>query len=143
MGLLDQVIGGMLGPQGRGGNSGIGNVLTELLAPRQQQSSDTRDRLNSQTGSQTQGGLEGLLESFTRAGHGEVADSWVGTGQNRPLTPRQLEQALDRDRIDDLARRSGLSREELLQQLSEHLPNAVDRLTPQGRRPNSEDMGHW
>jgi uncharacterized protein YidB (DUF937 family) len=89
------------------------------------------------------GGLGGLLDSFTRSGHGDIADSWVGTGQNRPIAPHQLEQALDRNTIDSLSQRTGLSRDELLRQLSEHLPNAVDRLTPQGRRPGPEDMGHW
>lgn len=143
MGLLDQVLGGLLGSQeSNGRNSGIGDALKELLAP-DRQPATTRGRPASETSLQNQGGLEGLLDSLTRAGHGDVADSWVGTGQNRPLTPNELEQALDRDKIDDLARRTGLSRDELLRQLSEHLPNAVDRLTPQGRRPSSKDMGHW
>ena len=141
MGLLDQVIGGILGSQGgRDANSGIADALKELLAPGGQRASD-RDGMP--INPESQGGLGGLLDSFTRAGQGEVADSWVRDGQNRPVTPHQLEQALDHDTIENLARRTGLSRDELLRQLSQHLPNAVDRLTPQGRRPTPEDMGHW
>ena len=151
MGLLDQVIGGMLGSQssgGGGGNSAIADALTQLLAPQQQRLSAGADdrrvgRSEPQHRGQTTGGLDKLLESFTRSGHGDLADSWVGTGENRPVAPHQLEQALGRDTIEDLSGRTGLSRDELLRQLSEHLPNAVDRLTPQGRRPSPEDMGHW
>lgn len=141
MGLLDQVLGGMLGAQGsNGSNSPIADALTELLAPGGQRS---RDRIGSGMQPQGQGGLGGLLDSFTRAGHGDIADSWVGTGQNRSVAPQQLEQVLDHETLDNLSRRTGLSRDELLRQLSQHLPNAVDRLTPQGRRPSPEDMGHW
>src|SRR5262245_15960396 len=125
MGLLDQVIGEMLGPQaGSGsGNSAIADALTELLAPRQQRPSAGADDRSvgtsePQNRGQTTGGLGDLLDSFTRSGQGDLADSWVGTGQNRPLTPQQLEQALDRNTIENLSRRTGLSRDELLRQLS-------------------------
>jgi uncharacterized protein YidB (DUF937 family) len=141
MGLLDQVIGGMLGPQSTGGgNAAIADVLTELLAPQQQRPGAGAAP---QPGGQTAGGLGGLLDTLTRSGQGDIADSWVGTGENLPVAPDQLGQALDRDTIENLARRSGLSRDELLRQLSEHLPKAVDRLTRKGRRPSPEDMGHW
>lgn len=141
MGLLDQVIGGMLGPQSAGGgNAAIADVLTELLAPQQQRPSAGAAP---QPDGQTAGGLGGLLDTLTRSGHGDIADSWVGRGENLPVAPDQLGQALNRDTIENLSRRSGLSRDELLRQLSEHLPKAVDRLTPQGRRPSPEDMGHW
>ena len=151
MGLLDQVIGELLGSQSAGagrGNSGIADALTELLAPRQQRPSADADnqrfgRSEPRHRGQTTGGLDELLDRFTRTGHGDLADSWVGTGENRPVAPHQLEQALDRDTIENLSRRTGLSRDELLQQLSEHLPKVVDRLTPQGRRPSPQDMGHW
>lgn len=143
MGLLDQVLGGMLGSQSANStNGGIGDVLKELLAPAPS-STNGRDNGYSTSQSQSQGGLGGLLDGFTRAGHGDVAESWVGTGQNRPVQPHQLEQVLDRNTLDRLTQKTGLSREELLRQLSDHLPNAVDRLTPQGRRPSPEDMGHW
>src|SRR5262245_19174703 len=128
MGLLDQVIGGMLGSQstGGGGNSAIADVLTELLAPPQQRPSadagSAAGRSAPQPRGQTAGGLDELLEKFTRSGQGDLADSWVGKGENLPVAPHQLEQALDRDTIENLSRRSGLSRDELLQELSEYLP---------------------
>ena len=144
MGFLDQVIGGMLGSGSRGeaaNNGGIADALKELLGNGR---ASGGDGTNNDAGShQPQGGLGGLLDRLTQAGHGDVADSWVSPGENRQLAPHQLEQALDPNTIDELARRSGLSRDELLRQLSQHLPTAVDRLTPQGRRPTAENMGHW
>lgn len=142
MGFLDQVIGGVLGSgsQDGAGKNGVAEALKELLAP--EGASSERNRENNGL-NQRQGGLDGLLDRLSQAGHGDVADSWVSSGENRQLTPQQLERALDPDTIDELARRSGLSRDELLRQLSQHLPATVDRLTPQGRRPTPENMGHW
>jgi uncharacterized protein YidB (DUF937 family) len=140
MGILDEVIGGLLGPQSSGSsNSGIGAALKELLAPNGQRTSSRETDLERPR----RGGLDELLDRFASKGHGEVVDTWVGTGQNRSIAPNQLEQVLDRDTIESLSRRTGLSREELLRQLSDYLPKAVDRLTPEGRRPSSKDMGHW
>jgi uncharacterized protein YidB (DUF937 family) len=118
MGLLDQVLGGLLGsnPGGRSAsNSPIADVLTELLAPKGRNSSKGTRESSGRDYSES-GGLGGLLESFSRSGHGDVADSWVSAGPNRPVEPRQLEDALGRDKIDELARRAGLSRDELLEQ---------------------------
>lgn len=140
MGLLDQVIGGLLGSENGGTNSAIGDALKELLAPGQQRPSDKQGET---AATRDQGGLGGLLDSLSRAGHGDVANSWVGPGENQPVTPQQLEQALDSDTIDKLSRRTGLSREELLRVLSQKLPTAVDKLTPKGHRPSPKEMGHW
>src|SRR5918997_848283 len=71
------------------------------------------------------GGLGGLL-----GGHGDKAESWVGSGQNKEIAPRELEQAIDADTLATLAQQTGLSREELLARLSRELPSAVDRYTP-------------
>ena len=86
------------------------------------------------------GGLGDLLKQFQGAGKGDVAKSWVGTGQNEPITPTDLSKILTPDQIDFLMARTGLSREELLAGLSEQLPKAVDHLTPQGRLPTPEEM---
>lgn len=160
MGLLDQVLGGMLGSSStRGGtNSPVMDALMALL--RSQGSGglgggfgDTDSRLAPQrradsgfggaTGGGLGGGLGGLLESFNRAGHSDIADSWVSTGQNRPIQSNQLEEALGANTIDRLAQQTGMRRDELLRELSTHLPNAVDRLTPEGRLPRPEQMNHW
>ena len=81
------------------------------------------------------GGLGGLLDKLSNAGHGETVDSWVKPGDNKPIEPGQLGSALGSQTISDLARQSGLSEEELLAQLSKVLPGLVDKLTPQGQAP--------
>ena len=86
------------------------------------------------------GGLGDLLKQFQGAGKGDVAKSWVGTGQNEPITPTDLGKVMTPEQIDFLMARTGLSREELLAGLSEQLPKAVDHLTPEGRLPTPEEM---
>jgi uncharacterized protein YidB (DUF937 family) len=86
------------------------------------------------------GGLGDLLKQFQGAGKDDVAWSWVGTGQNQPITPADLGKVLTPEQIDFLMARTGLSREELLAGLSEQLPQAVDHLTPEGRLPTPEEM---
>jgi uncharacterized protein YidB (DUF937 family) len=81
------------------------------------------------------GGLGGLVDAFKKAGLGEKADSWVGTGQNEPVTAPEVEKGVGRDVIDDLAAQTGLSRDELLKRLSEVLPGMVDKMTPGGKVP--------
>ena len=85
------------------------------------------------------GGLGELVERFRQTGHGEVADSWVGTGPNREIAPNQLEQAIGPDVLATLSQQTGLSREELLSRLSRDLPQAVDKYTPEGRIPSERD----
>lgn len=86
------------------------------------------------------GGLGGLIDKFRQSGQGDVIDSWVGTGRNKPIQPPQLEQTLGRSTIGDLARRAGMSEQELLTQLSAVLPDLVDKLTPQGRVPTEQEV---
>jgi uncharacterized protein YidB (DUF937 family) len=81
------------------------------------------------------GGLGELIDRFRNAGQGATADSWVGTGPNASVSGDQLEKALGPDMIDNLAKQTGLSREELLSRLSKVLPEAVDKMTPDGRLP--------
>ena len=76
------------------------------------------------------GGLGGLLDKLQKGGLGQVANSWVGTGQNQPVSPSQLGPALGPDIIKTLAQRSGLSEEEITRHLSQILPGVVDKLTP-------------
>jgi uncharacterized protein YidB (DUF937 family) len=91
-------------------------------------------------GSVVNGGLSDLLNQFRRAGHGDVAGSWVGSGPNRPISPGDLSKALGTDQISTLMSQSGLSRDELLAGLSDQLPQVVDHLTPNGRMPTDEEM---
>jgi uncharacterized protein YidB (DUF937 family) len=86
------------------------------------------------------GGLGGLLDKFQKGGLGDVAKSWIGSGQNQPVSPGQLGPALGPDIIKTLAQRSGLSEEELTRQLSQALPGLVDKLTPHGRIPTLAEL---
>ena len=84
-------------------------------------------------------GLSNLINDVQSAGHGQAAQSWVGTGANQPIAPNALATALGPETIDTLTAQTGLSREDLLTGLSRHLPDVVDQLTPQGRVPSESE----
>jgi uncharacterized protein YidB (DUF937 family) len=86
------------------------------------------------------GGLRDLVDAFKQKGQGEVADSWVSRGPNKQIAPHQLEQAIGPDVLESLSQQTGLSREELLSRLSQNLPDAVDKYTPEGRIPTAADF---
>jgi len=94
-------------------------------------------------GEGVRGGLSDLIDRVTGSGHGETARSWVETGPNRELSPNQLETALGPETMDELVRKTGLSRNELLSRLGTVLPTAVDKLTPQGRLPTAAEASQW
>ena len=86
------------------------------------------------------GGLAEIVDRFKKSGQGETADSWVGTGPNKDVTPAQLERAIGPEVLDTLSKQTGLSRDELLARLSRELPTAVDKYTPQGRLPTEAEF---
>lgn len=90
-------------------------------------------------GSVLSGGLNDLLKQFQQKGHGDAVDSWVGTGPNKTIAPKELGQALGSDQVNALLAQTGMSREDLLGALSQYLPQVVDRLTPQGRLPTDQE----
>ena len=81
------------------------------------------------------GGLGGLVDAFRKAGLGEKTDSWIGTGANKPVSAPEVEKGIGGDVIDDLAKQTGVPREELLKRLAEILPGLVDKMTPAGKLP--------
>jgi uncharacterized protein YidB (DUF937 family) len=83
------------------------------------------------------GGLGELMEQFRNTGQARKAESWVSAGQNEPIDEREMEQALGAELLERLAQQTGLDRQELLKRLSQTLPQAVDKLTPEGRLPQS------
>ena len=89
------------------------------------------------------GGLGDLLNSFTQSGQGDVANSWVQTGANKEIGEPQLADALGSETLDQLAKETGLSRDELLSRLKSVLPTAVDKLTPEGRLPTPQEASSW
>jgi uncharacterized protein YidB (DUF937 family) len=91
-------------------------------------------------GSAISGGLGDLLKQLQQNGHGTTASSWVSPGQNKPISPGDLASALGSDQISSLMSQSGLSRDELLTGLSQHLPEVVNHLTPDGRLPTEDEV---
>jgi len=84
---------------------------------------------------QKHGGVQGVVQQFESKGFGPTVRSWVGTGANQPISPDQIHQALGPELIQQLAAKTGLSVAELTQRLAQVLPEAVDRMTPNGAVP--------
>jgi uncharacterized protein YidB (DUF937 family) len=122
MGLLDSVVGGMLGGGGSaGGNSQLLQIILGMLGNQ---------------GGGGLGGLGGLLQQFQRGGLGDVAASWVSTGANQPVSGEQLQGVFGNDMIAQIAQQLGLSHGDTLGQMSHMLPQVVDKLTPNGEVPS-------
>ena len=115
--------GGGLGDLLKGGLGGLGGLLAGGAA-----------------GSVLSGGLNDLLKQFQQTGQGEVAKSWVSTGPNAAISPNDLSKALGEDQINTLMAHSGLSRDQLLAGLSQHLPEVINHLTPEGRLPTEQEL---
>src|ERR1700751_6258098 len=81
------------------------------------------------------GGLGGLLNKLQQGGLGNVANSWVGSGQNQPVAPGQLGSALGPSILKTVSQMTGISEDDLTKQLSQVLPGLVDKLTPNGKMP--------
>ena len=120
MSLLNSVLGGLMGGAG-GSSSPMQSVLMSMLGGQQ---------------GGGMGGLGGLLSQFQQAGLGHVADSWVGNGPNQPISPDQLHNVLGEDRVRSMADQAGVAPTDFLSQLSQHLPNAVNGMTPDGQLPD-------
>jgi uncharacterized protein YidB (DUF937 family) len=91
------------------------------------------------TGGTAAGGLGELLDGLKQAGHGDKTDSWVSGGANKSIQPGDLENAIGADTLAKLAQQTGLSKDELLQRLSQNLPSAIDQMTPHGRMPTADE----
>ena len=91
-------------------------------------------------GSILSGGLGDLLKQFQEKGQGDTASSWVSNGPNKQIAPGDLASALGADQIESLSSQTGLSRDDLLQGLSQYLPDVINHLTPDGRLPNEHEL---
>ena len=128
MGLLDAILGGMMGGQGQStGGPGMGaqgaNPLLQIVL-----------QLLTQNG-----GLQGMMGKMQQAGYGEQAQSWIGTGQNMPIDAGVLSQIFGQGQMQDIAEQLGMSRGEAEGQLAQALPDVVDRMTPQGQIPEGHN----
>ncbi|MDP3288684.1 MAG: YidB family protein [Methyloversatilis sp.] len=125
MGLFDSIAGQVAGAlSGQSGTQGSGllQILMSLIN-------------NPQTG-----GLQGLIAAFQDKGLGDLVSSWVGTGQNLPITPEQLQSVLGSGQIGQIAQQLGLSSQDVSGQLSALLPQMIDTLTPNGQVPEGDTM---
>ena len=86
-------------------------------------------------------GLGGLVEAFQAKGLGDVVASWIGTGQNLPVSAEQIQSVLGSGLVQQLAARVGLPPEAATALLAQILPQAVDRLTPEGTVPAGGLLG--
>ena len=86
------------------------------------------------------GGLAGLVQNFHQKGVGDVVNSWVGTGQNLPISTDQVHSALGSDTVQQLAAKAGVSSETAGSSLAQLLPMLVDKLTPNGQMPQQGNL---
>jgi uncharacterized protein YidB (DUF937 family) len=86
------------------------------------------------------GGLGGLVNKLQQGGLGDVVNSWVGSGQNQPVSPGQLGSALGPSVLKTVSQLTGLSEDDLTKQLSQVLPGVVNGLTPNGRLPTVAEL---
>ncbi len=87
------------------------------------------------------GGLGGLMTRFQQGGLADVMKSWVGSGQNQPISSAQLASVLGPEAMQALAQKTGLPQQDLAEHLSQILPTVVDKLTPNGRLPTPAEVG--
>jgi uncharacterized protein YidB (DUF937 family) len=86
------------------------------------------------------GGIAGLLGAFQQHGLGEIAQSWIGTGQNKSISPDQVSQVFGHDQVQQVADQAGVSHEEAKSGIANLLPQIVDRLTPSGQVQQHNDL---
>ncbi len=126
MGLLDSAL-GMLGGmnQGNDGKAGLMQAVVAMLGEQQAGGN---------------GGLQNLISAFHQAGLADIVQSWVGTGQNLPISAAQIQQALSGGHLQQLADAAGLSHEAAASHLAEFLPGIIDHLTPHGQVPEAGNI---
>ena len=110
MGMLDGLLGGIVG-------AGMVSVVNNIL--------------------EKHGGVQGVVNEFEKNGLGATVRSWVGTGPNQPISADEVHKALGPDLLRQLSEKSGLSVQDLTQKLAHVLPQAVDKLTPDGAIPKA------
>lgn len=83
-----------------------------------------------------EGGLGGLVAAFEKNGLGDIAGSWIGKGANLSISAEQIESVLGSGPIGELARKFGVEPATAAQQISQLLPEVIDKLTPDGALPS-------
>ena len=125
MGFFDEVAGGLL-KNVFSGQDAQGGMLESIMAILKSSES---------------GGAEGLLSTFNEKRLGEVMSSWIGTGENLPISSEQIQQVLGSDQVQQIAEKLGVSADDASRGLAEMFPQIVDKLTPDGSLP-TQDLLH-
>lgn len=120
MGLLDSLISGAVSQMLGGGNKA--NLINLVLG-----------MLQGGGGGTQAGGLGSIIEQFTRAGFGQQAQSWVGTGANMPIGPEDLMKVFGQGQLQQWGQQLGLNPQETAGSLSSVLPEIINQLTPKGQ----------
>ena len=129
MGLFDQLVSGALrGAMGQGSGQGQGDSLLPGL-------------LGQLLGQTNLGGIGGLLSQLQQGGLGNEVASWLSNGQNRPVSPDQLRSALGDEPLQQMGQTAGLPIDQLLSMLAQHLPQTIDRASPNGALDESQFGG--
>ena len=121
MGLLDSLLGSVLG--GGDKQNALVQIATSLI-----------------TKHSSGNGLAGLAQQFDQQGLGHLMQSWIGTGENKPISPDQLHQVLGAEQVEQIAQQHGMQGSEVSGALAKLLPQLVDKLTPQGQVPHTNDL---
>ena len=137
MGLLDSVIGSLMGGAAGGSSSPMGGVLSSLLGGGGGQAAGG---MGAQGMGGMTGGLGGIMSQFEGAGLGHIVQSWVGNGPNQSVSPDQLQSVFGANQVQGMASQAGMQPQDFLSQLSQHLPNAVHGMTPNGQLPDEGTM---
>ena len=116
MGVLDQVTAKLGGQQGTDG--GVAS-LQKLVS--------------------SSGGLHGLTSQLASSGLEQQVQSWVGHGQNQPVSASQVQQAMDPGQLNSMAKQAGMTPEETSKHVAQALPDMVDQATPEGHMPAPEN----
>jgi uncharacterized protein YidB (DUF937 family) len=127
MGLLDSAMGTLGGALGGAGGSGNGNPMLDVVM----------QLLSNQGGN---GGLAGLVQAFQDKGLGELITSWIGPGQNLPISPDQIKAVLGGGQLGQIAGQLGMDESRTAGGLAELLPQVIDSLTPNGQMPQGDDL---
>jgi uncharacterized protein YidB (DUF937 family) len=84
------------------------------------------------------GGLQGLTSKLTSGGLGQQVQSWVGTGENKPVSGAQVQQAMEPEQLNAMAKQAGMTPEETSNEVAKALPDMVNQATPQGKMPDHD-----
>ena len=119
---------------------GILDMLTSIMASRTAGEVETEVIpviLKEVLGDGSQGGLSAIVAKLQQAGFGDQVKSWIGTGQNLPISAQQLQEVLGSDQVKQLAARFGIPVDQLSTVLAQILPTAVDQASPKGTLPHT------